>query len=169
MKVLETDRLILRRFVVGDAEFVLGLMNEPSFLQFIGDRGVRSIENAREYILKGPIDSYERHGFGLYVTDLRATGAPIGICGLLKRESLDYVDIGFAFLPEFWGNGYAYESASAVMQYAERELGLSRVVAITQADNHGSIKVLEKIGMKLERPIKLTEDGDDLELFARDF
>jgi len=169
VKVLETERLILRTFVLDDAEFMLGLLNEPSFLQFIGDRGARSIENAREYILKGPIDSYERHGFGLYVTELRATGAPIGICGLLKRESLEDVDLGFAFLPEFWGRGYAYESASAVMRHAEVELGLNRIVAITQPDNHGSMRVLEKVGMKLERPIKLTEDGDDLELFARDF
>jgi len=169
VKVLETERLILRRFVVDDAEFLLGLLNEPSFLRYIGDRGVRSIDDARQYILNGPMDSYEVHGFGLYITEIKGDRTPIGICGLLKRESLENVDIGFAFLPEFWGKGYARESAAAVMQYAELELGLNRIVAITQPENHGSMKVLQKIGMKFERRVKLTEDGENLDLYEREF
>jgi RimJ/RimL family protein N-acetyltransferase len=168
VKVIDTDRLVLRTFVVEDAEFLLRLLNEPSFLRFIGDRGVRSIDDAREYILNGPIESFDRHGFSLYVTELSGDGIPIGICGLLKRETLDDVDIGFAFLPEFWGNGYAYESASAVMRHARTELGLCRVVAITAPENHASKKVLEKIGMKFEGTIRLTDDGEDIELFAHE-
>lgn len=169
MKVLETERLVLRRITVEDAEFMLELLNEPSFLRFIGDRGVRTVDDARAYISKGPVDSYERNGFGLYLTELRSYGTPIGICGLLKRESLEDVDIGFAFLPEFWANGYASESASAVMAYARDALGLDRVVAVTSPDNGASIRVLEKLGMEFERKAQLVEDGPQLELYARNF
>src|ERR1700752_686959 len=102
MRILETDRLILRKLSVEDAEFILELLNEPSYLRFIGDKGVRTLDDARDYILEGPVDSYERHGFGLYLAELKESGVPIGICGLLRRESLENVDIGYAFLPAFW-------------------------------------------------------------------
>jgi len=169
VKVLETERLVLRRIAVEDAEFMLQLLNEPSFLRYIGDRDVRTVDDARVHISKGPVDSYERHGFGLYLTELKTDGTPVGICGLLKRESLEDVDIGFAFLPEFRANGYASESASAVMAHARDTLGLDRVVAVTAPDNGASIRVLEKLGMKFERTARLTEDGPELRLFARDF
>jgi len=179
VKILETDRLILRRLAVTDAEFILSLLNQPSFLRFIGDKGVRSLDDARNYILEGPIRSYERFGFGLYLTELKEirhpTGAaplgipqrvPIGICGLVKRESLTDVDVGFAFLPQFWNQGYAFEAASAVLAYAGDVLGLDRIVAITNPDNDGSIKVLEKLGLRFERTVKLSEDGPEIKLFA---
>ena len=166
MKVLETGRLILRWLSVEDAEFILRLLNEPSFVRFIGDKGVRSIDDARDYILRGPVDSYERFGFGLYLTELKENGVPIGICGLLKRESLKDVDIGFAFLPQFWKKGYAFESASAVMTYGRNVVGLSRVVAITSPENDASIRVLEKLGLRFERMTKLSEDGPEIKLFA---
>ena len=117
MRVLETDRLILRWMSAGDAPFILELVTEPSWLRFIGDRGVRTPDDAREYIRKGPVDMYARLGFGLYLTERKEDGVPIGICGLLKRESLDDVDLGFANLPRFWGEGYAYEAALAVIAY----------------------------------------------------
>jgi RimJ/RimL family protein N-acetyltransferase len=166
MQVLETDRLILRRLAVEDAEFILRLLNEPSFLRFIGDKGVRTIDDARDYIRNGPVNSYERFGFGLYLTELKTTHVPIGICGLLKRDSLENVDVGFAFLPEFWKQGYAFESAAAVMAYGRNTLGLHRIVAITSPGNDPSIKVLVKLGLKFERTIKLSEDGPGVELFG---
>ncbi|MDQ3804858.1 MAG: GNAT family N-acetyltransferase [Acidobacteriota bacterium] len=169
MKVLETERLVLRQLSAEDAEFILGLLNEPSWLRFIGDRGVRTVGDAREYIAKGPAASYERHGFGLYLTELKEGGAPVGICGLLKRESLEDVDLGFAFLPKFWGRGYAYESAAAVLEYARSAFGLKRIVAVTAADNHASIKLLEKLGLRFEKTVRLSEDDEEIELFARDF
>src|SRR5437870_261981 len=135
MIILETYRLVLRRLAVEDAEFIFHLLNQPSFLQFIGDKGVRTIDDARNYILTGPIASYERFGFGLYLTELKPTQAPIGICGLLKRETLDDVDVGFAFLPQYWRQGYAFESAAAVMAYGKDVLGLERIVAISSLDN----------------------------------
>jgi RimJ/RimL family protein N-acetyltransferase len=166
VKVLETARLILRWLSVEDAEFILRLLNEPSFVRFIGDKGVRTVDDARNYILRGPVDSYERFGFGLYLTELKDDGVPIGICGLLKRESLEDVDIGFAFLPQFWRKGYAFESSSAVMTYGRRVIGLNRIVAITSPENDASIKVLEKLGLSFERMIKLSEDEPEIKLFA---
>lgn len=168
VKVLETDRLVLRWISVEDAEFILDLLNEPSFLRFIGDKGVRTLADARDYILKGPVSSYEQFGFGLYLTELKESAVSIGICGLLKRETLADVDIGFAFLPQFWGRGYGFESAKAVMTYGRDVIGLNRIVAITSPDNDGSIALLEKLGLKFERLMKLSEDASEIKLFAAD-
>ncbi|HEY6189520.1 MAG TPA: GNAT family N-acetyltransferase [Pyrinomonadaceae bacterium] len=166
MKVLETERLILRRLTVEDGEFILELVNDPAWLRFIGDKGVRTLDDARDYILKSIVTMYERLGFGLYLTELKGEGIPIGICGLIKRDALEDVDIGFAFLPKFRGEGYAYESASAVMAYGKRTFGLQRIVAITNPDNYVSARLLEKLGFKFERMIKLSDDSPEIKLFA---
>ncbi len=166
MNVIETERLSLRRLNEGDAAFVLELLNEESFLHNIGDKGVRTLEDAVKYILQGPVDSYARHGFGLWLVALKESGTPAGICGLVKRDALPDADIGYAFLPRFWSRGYAYESAAAVMSYASNTLGLRRVLAITNPDNAGSIKVLEKVGLRFERLVRLSEDAPEIMLFA---
>lgn len=168
MTILQTDRLSLRELTPDDAEFILRLLNEPSFIRNIGDRGVRTIEAARLYIMNGPVASYEKNGFGLWLVELSESGVPIGICGLLKRDTLEDVDIGYALLPEHWSMGYAKESASAVMAYANERLGLKRVVAITNANNQDSIRLLEKIGFKYERMIKLSDDAAEIKLFAHE-
>jgi len=168
MKVLETDRLILRRLTVEDGEFILELLNDPSWLRFIGDKGVNTLEDACDYILNSPVAMYERLGFGLYLTELKGEGVPIGICGLIKRDSLEDVDIGFAFLPKFRGEGYAYESASAVMAYGKRTFGLDRMVAITSPDNYVSARLLEKLGFSFEKMVKLSDDSAEVSLFASD-
>lgn len=164
--IIETDRLQLRQLSVDDAEFILRLLNEPSFIQNIGDRGVRTVDDARGYIVKGPITSYERFGFGLWMIETKSPLAPIGICGLLKREVLDDVDIGYALLPEFWSQGYALESASAVVSYAREKLGLKRVVAVTNSNNQSSIRLLEKMGFKYERMVQLSEGAAEIQLLA---
>ena len=168
MYVLETERLTLRRLSLDDAAFILELLNDPSFLRFIGDKGVRNLEDARQYILKGPIDSYQQKGFGIYLVALKAANVPIGMCGLVKRDALEDADIGFAFLPEFRSTGYAFESAAAVKDYGLSVLGLQRLLAITNKDNEGSIRVLEKIGMKFERMIRLTSDSPEIRLYTSD-
>jgi RimJ/RimL family protein N-acetyltransferase len=165
MRVLETDRLVLRHLTLDDAQFMFRLVNEPSWLRFIGDRGVRSVDDAREYLRNGALASYAQHGFGLYMTELKDTLQPIGICGLVKRDTLPDVDVGFALLPESAGNGYAQEAAAGAMAHA-RQIGLKRVVAITKPDNHGSIRVLENIGLRFERLIRPVADGDELALYA---
>jgi RimJ/RimL family protein N-acetyltransferase len=168
MMILETDRLQLRMLTADDAGFVLRLLNEPSFIQNIGDRGVRTIDDAQAYIQKGPLASYEKFGFGLWLIELKSEGTPIGICGLLKRDVLEDVDIGYALVPEFCSQGYAFESASAVMLYASKKLDLKRVVAVTNADNKNSIRLLEKMGFKYERMVRLSEGASEIKLFAAD-
>lgn len=168
MNVLETERLNLRRLHAGDAAFTLELLNDESFLRNIGDKGVRTIEDAVRYILQGPVDSYARHGFGLWLVELKESGTPIGICGLVKRDTLPDADIGYAFLPRFRSQGYAREAAAAVMSYALGALALKRVLAITKQDNAASCKVLEKIGLKFERLVKLSDDAPEIMLFASD-
>jgi RimJ/RimL family protein N-acetyltransferase len=169
LNILETERLLLRQFSAQDAEFILQLVNEPSFIQNIGDRGVRTLEDARTYISNGPVASYAKNGFGLYLVALKEINEPIGMCGLIKRDTLDDVDIGYAFLPEFWGKGYAVEAARAVKNYARDVIGLKRIVAITDPANEGSIRVLEKIGLRFERRVRLSADDIELNLFVIDF
>ncbi|HEV2802326.1 MAG TPA: GNAT family N-acetyltransferase [Pyrinomonadaceae bacterium] len=168
MNVLETERLNLRRLDAGDAAFILELLNDPSFVRNIGDKGVRTLADAARYIAEGPVASYARHGFGLWLVELKDAGqrTPAGICGLVKRDTLPDADIGYAFLPRFCGRGYATEAAAAVLNYAHGALGLKRVLAITVPENDGSIKVLEKIGLRFERRLKLSEDASEIMLFA---
>jgi RimJ/RimL family protein N-acetyltransferase len=164
--VVETERLVLRRISIEDAEFIMELVNVPAFIQFIGDKGVRTLDDARDYILKVPVDSYQRYGFGLYLCELKDGKAPIGTCGLIKRDCLEDVDIGFAFLPGFWGKGYCYEAASAVLAMGRSAFGLDRVVGITSPDNDRSIRVLEKLGMRFERMVRLADDAEEVRLFG---
>ena len=166
MIVAETERLVLRRLTTADAPFILELLNEPSFLRFIGDRGVRTIDDAVAYILAGPVASYERFGFGLYLVLVKGDDEPAGICGLLKRDALPDVDVGFAFVPRFWRRGYASESAAAVLAHARDALGLRRVVAICSPDNSASIGLLERLGFHREQPVRLSPDGPETTLLA---
>jgi RimJ/RimL family protein N-acetyltransferase len=182
VKILETKRTILREIVETDAEFVHDLLNQPSFIKYIGDRNVRSVKEASEFIENRYRQSYREHGFGLYVVELKAEfgtlanahvsnfsdNTPIGICGFVKRDSLPDADIGFAFLPQFCGKGYALESANAVMKYGRDVLGLARILAITSQDNENSGKLLEKIGFKFESLIKMPHDDEELKLFSSD-
>ena len=166
MNILETERLLLRQLSTEDAEFILELLNEPSWIQNIGDRGVRTLEDARAYILNGPVASYAKNGFGLYLVVMKETNESMGMCGLIKRDTLDDVDIGYAFLPKFWGKGYAVEAAQAIKEYAKNGIGLRRLVAIVDPANEASIRVLEKLGLQFEKMVKLSEDDIELKLFG---
>jgi RimJ/RimL family protein N-acetyltransferase len=168
MIVCETPRLRLRHLTPDDAPFMLELLNEPSFIANVADRGVRTVDDARTYITDGPIASYSRHGFGLFLVELADTGTAIGICGLLKRDHLDAPDVGFAFLPAYWSKGYARESAGAVMQLGRQTFGLERIVAITAAHNVSSMRVLESLGLRRVGHVAGGPDGDESVLFAHD-
>jgi RimJ/RimL family protein N-acetyltransferase len=158
--IIETNRLRLFEFGPGDASFVLHLVNTPKWISFIGDRGVRTIEDAVRYIEERIISSYRRFGFGLYLVKLRESAAPLGMCGLVRREHLNDVDLGFAFLPEYEKSGYATEAATAVLEYARRSLMLKRIVAITMKDNEGSIRLLRKLGLQFEKMIASPGESD---------
>jgi len=168
MIVLKTDRLFLRKFSIRDAAFILRLVNEPSWLRFIGDRGVHTLDDAQRYIIKGPVNSYNRFGFGLYMVQLKEGEIPLGMCGLIKRDFMQDVDVGYAFLPEFWGNGYAYEAALAVVNNAKSAFGLKRVVAVVSPDNQSSIKLLKKLGFNFEKMVRFPGEEKEIELYARE-
>lgn len=160
-----TARLSLRRLDFADAPLLVDLLNQPSFLANIGDRGVRDIADAHRYLREGPLAMYERHGFGLWHLSRRSDGAAIGLCGLLKRDALPDVDLGYALLPQFWGQGYAMEAAQGTLRHAQT-LGLVRVIAIVSAGNEASIRVLEKLGMKYERMVSMRSNEPDVRLYA---
>ena len=153
--LIETPRLALRHVSLGDAAFILELLNEPAFIANIGDRGIRTPSDALTYISEKLTSSYELHGYGLYVVALRDTGVPMGICGFVKREILEHPDIGFSFMQSFWSRGYAYESAAAVMEYGRTVLGFRCVLGITKPDNANSIRLLEKLGLRFERMLDM--------------
>jgi ribosomal-protein-alanine N-acetyltransferase len=163
---LETERLELHPFAQDDADFVLRLLNEPSFLRYIGDRGVHDLDSARRYIADGPVAGYARHGHGLLRVVRRSDGASIGMCGLLRRDSLPDPDIGFSFFPEYGSQGYALESARAVIAHAREIIGIGRILAITTPDNEPSMRLLGKLGFRFDRPV--TMGTEELRLFVSD-
>ena len=164
--ITETPRLRIRELTVDDAEFIFGLVNEPSFLEHIGDKGVRNLEDARQFILEGPWASHRDRGYGQFLVELKEGGDPIGVCGLLYREALDVSDIGCAFLPQYWRRGFAYEAACAVMEYGRSTLGIDKIVGLTSEENVASIKAMEKLGMSFEKMVKMSDDDQGTALFS---
>lgn len=166
MRNIDTERLLLRQFTTDDADFIIELLNDPSYIQNIGDRNIHTVEDAQTYILNGPIASYDKNGFGLCMVILKETSESIGMCGLIKRDTLKDVDLGYAFLPHFWGKGYAVEAAKAALEYGWQTVGLKRIVAITDPLNTASNHVLEKLGFVFEKIVKISADDIDLNLYA---
>lgn len=169
MVVFETERLILRHLSPEDAAFILRLLNEPSFIKNIGDKNVRTLEEAQAYTVNSYIASYEKHGFGLYLIELRESGEAIGICGLVRRDALEHADIGYALLPEFAGQGYAIEAARGTVEYANKSLNFNRLLAIVNSDNSSSIRLLKKLNFKFERLAKILNSEPEVEVFGLNF
>jgi len=166
MQVMVTERLVLRTLVLEDAAFILELVNDPDWLKYIGDRGVRTLDDARGYIQKGPMEMYARLGYGLFRVELKSDGTPIGLCGLVKRDSLPEVDLGFAFLARHRGQGYAQEAAAATLAHARNAYGLQRILAIVSPGNGRSIRLLQKLGFSFERSLLLAGGTDEVRLYA---
>lgn len=164
--IAETSRLRIRELTADDAEFILELVNEPSFLANIGDKGVRSLEDARSFILDGQWASHRDQGFGQFMVELKDGGDPIGVCGILYRDRLEVADVGGAFLPEFQRRGYGYEAAQAVMEYGRSSLGLDTIVGLTSQENVASIKLLAKLGMSFEKIVKMSDDDEGTALYS---
>lgn len=167
--ILETQNLNISKFQISDSPFILELLNTPSWLKYIGDKNVKNLGDAHQYLLNGPIKSYEENDFGLWKVTLKEGDISIGMCGLVNRPTLEDVDIGFAMLPEFSGKGYGFESASATLAFAKNELNLKKIVAITMEENVYSQKLLQKIGLRFEQNVKFSEEGEELMLFGIDF
>lgn len=164
--ILETERLLLRQFTTDDAKFIVQLVNSPGWIKFIGDRNIKTDEQANKYLQNGPLKSYELNGFGLCLVELKNEKTPIGMCGIIKRDHLENPDIGFAFLPEFTGKGLAFEIANATMKFAKDKLKLPTIFAITVSDNKTSIKLLEKIGMRFNKRFSFPNENEELMLFS---
>jgi RimJ/RimL family protein N-acetyltransferase len=167
--ILETDRLALREFTVDDTAFIIELVNSPGWIEFIGDRNIKTTEQAKAYLENGPMKSYLDNGFGLAMVEIKDSKTPIGMCGIIKRDTLDNPDIGFAFLPQFTGKGYAFEIAAATLAHAEQQLKLPVISAITVANNTSSIKLLEKIGLKFIKTINFPPNNEELLLYSISF
>ena len=166
---LQTERLELRWLSIDDAPIMLAVWNDPAFVRFVGDRGVRSHEDAEVAMREGILQLYEKHGYGPFLVTRRTDGANMGICGLFHRDGLDEPDIGFALLPEFCGHGFGYESSAAVLEHARDTLRLPRVLAIVAPENNTSISLLEKLGLSYERHIRMPGDDYDILLYAIEF
>ncbi|WP_394780977.1 GNAT family N-acetyltransferase [Undibacterium sp.] len=166
MIILETERLRLRTMNLDDAQFYLDLTNDPAWIKNIGDKGLKTIEAARESLQNGPIAMQQKLGFSLYVVEQKSDAAATGLCGLIKRDSLEDVDIGYAFLPQFRGLGYASEAAAGVLQYGKQQFGFKKLAAITSSENHDSAKVLEKLGFQLQKLVVLKGETKETRLYA---
>lgn len=165
LAIIETERLVIGKFGLADAPFILELLNSPNWLQYIGDRDIKNLARAEQYLLDGPIKSYATYGFGLYLIKLKDTDTPIGMCGLIKRDYLEDVDIGYALLPQYGGKGYGYESALATANYAFSHLQLLKLVAITDLLNDKSVKLLKKMGFVFKEKIRV--ETNELMLFYK--
>lgn len=168
MFVLQTERLALRHAVPEDGEFLLALLTDPDFIRYIGDRGVRTLEDTPAYVANGPQASYRDHGYGLYIVELRESGTPIGLCGLVRRDYLPHADLGFAFLPAFRGQGYAHEAARATLAHARDDFGMTHLAAVTSLDNEPSKSLLRKLGFDPAGQVRSPADGTPLNLFELD-
>lgn len=163
--ILETERLILREFTLEDTDFIIELLNSSGWIRFIGDRNIHTQEAAGNYLINGPLKSYRINGFGLYGVELRHSHEPVGMCGLILRDYLETIDIGFAFLDSCTGKGYGTEIASATLSYAQNQLKFDKVLAITTEDNQASIRLLEKLGMQFDKVIRVPNDPEPLRLY----
>jgi len=169
VRVLETERLVLRWLTADDADFLVELMNDPDWLRFIGDRGIRTADDARRYVETGPARTIAERGFGMYAVELQETGEPIGICGLVDRDWLEEADLGFAFLPRFRGRGYAHEAAAATLEQATTTLGLNAVLAIVSPENQVSIRLLTKLGFVFVRMAAPAAGAREVCIYRRTF
>ena len=163
--IIETERLRLREFTLDDTAFIITLLNSAGWIEFIGDRNVKTTAEAITYLENGPLKIYKNHGFGFWMVEHKHDKKPMGMCGILKRDTLDFPDLGFCFLPEYFGNGYAYESADAALQIARESFHIETICAITLANNTASIKLLEKLGLQFISTISFPDNDETLLLY----
>jgi ribosomal-protein-alanine N-acetyltransferase len=166
MKTIESERLFLRPLTLEDGEFIVQLLNTDGFIKYIGDRNVKTIEQAKNYLLNGPLKSYETNGFGLSLAELKTDKTPVGMCGLLRRDYLDHPDIGFAFLPDHTGKGYAYEIVKEIIHDGLDRLQMEKILAIVLPENTSSIKLLEKVGFRYEKNFISPDTNEELCLYS---
>jgi RimJ/RimL family protein N-acetyltransferase len=166
VNILETERLLLRRFTLDDAAFIIELLNTEGWIKYIGEKNVKTTDDARAYLENGPLKSYRNNGFGLALVELKADHAPIGMCGLINRDYLDHLDVGFAFLPSHAGHGYAFEIVKKTVEHALGELREEKLFAITLPENYSSIKLLTKLGFTYNKNFITPDTNEELCLYS---
>jgi ribosomal-protein-alanine N-acetyltransferase len=166
METIESERIFLRPLTLEDSEFILQLLNTDGFIKYIGDRNVRTIDQAKDYLLNGPLKSYETNGFGLSLAELKTDLTPVGMCGLLKRDYLDHPDVGFAFLPNYTGKGYAREIVKEIIRFGLNDLKMNKIFAIVLPENSSSIKLLEKVGFRYDKNVISPDTNEELSLYS---
>lgn len=166
MVLLESNRLLLREITLNDADFIFKLMNDPAWIQNIGDREIYSVKDAEDYIQSKIFASYQENGFGFYVIELKDSQERVGSAGLVNREGLEHIDIGYALLPDYRGHGYAFEATKMIYDYGTKSLGLDKIVAIVNPKNQKSILLLEKLGLEFERMIVLPDTEEEIKLYS---
>jgi RimJ/RimL family protein N-acetyltransferase len=164
--IIETERLLLREFTVDDSQFILELLNSEGWLKYIGDRNIKTTEQAINYLENVLIEGYRMHGYGFGLVALKKETRPIGLCGLIKRDHLPHIDIGFAFLPSYIGKGYGYEIAKKTLQYGFQQLQQEKIIAITLPTNSASIKLLEKLGLTYESRFVSKDKNEELLIYG---
>jgi RimJ/RimL family protein N-acetyltransferase len=164
--IIHTERLMLREFTLADCEFIVELLNTEGWIKYIGDRNVKTAEDARQYLENGPLKSYRDNVFGLRLVVLKSNNKPIGMCGLIRRDYLDHLDIGFAFLPNYTGQGYAFEIAGSVIHLAFNQLRQEKILAIVLPTNHSSVRLLAKIGFKHDHNFVSADTNEELSLYS---
>lgn len=163
--ILKTGRLVLTEFTIKDASFFFELVNDPAWIQFIGDRNVKTIQDAEKYLRNKIIPSYHKNSFGFYLVSTKKDNTSIGMSGLINRDGLEHIDVGYAFLPKYWGKGYAFEATKAVLDYAKDVLNINPIVAITDIDNIKSIQLLERLGLQFDKIIQISGEPKNCRLF----
>lgn len=164
--LITTDRLLIRKFNLDDAGFIFILLNSETWIKYIGNRNIKNLEDAKNYIVNSPLYFYQKFGFGPYLVALKDTYEPVGMCSLIKRDTLEEVDLGFAYLDPFIGKGFAYEASKAIIEFSKNTLALKKLVAITLPDNTPSIKLLEKLGFHYQNRIQFPNEKEELMLFS---
>ena len=165
--MLETARLALRNLTLDDAELMLAVWNDPAFVRYVGDRGIRTTDDARVAMKSGALQLYEKHSFGPYRVALKDLDRPIGICGLFQRDEFEIPDLGYATLPEFCGNGYAFEAATAVIDYVRSELAIAELLAIISPQNDASVGLIRKLGFEFERMHTMQGDDEAVQIYRK--
>ena len=166
MEILNTERLVISKFTLNEASFIIELMNDKDWIQNIGDRGVRTLDDAENYIKDKFLASYDKYGFGFYVITLKSTKERIGTVGLIDRDGIEGVEIGYGMLPAFRGKGYALEAAKAIFNHAQNTFRIDKIVAIVNPNNKGSIHLLEKLGLRYEKMVRLSGETKDIKYFS---
>ncbi|CAV26369.1 GNAT family N-acetyltransferase [Vibrio atlanticus] len=166
MQAVETARLRLRMITPQDAAFIQRLYSSEDFLRYVGDKEITDAGKAVEYIENNILKMHQEKDVCLLVVEIKDSSTPIGVCGLIKRDTLESHDIGYGFVPEVYGQGFGLEAAQVIIEQAKHNADIDHLVAITTSDNIRSIALLTKLGFVFERVEEAINESVNLNLYG---